>query len=183
MTTQPLSRRDAIWANLAEWQRLWQMSRATTRLRDKVLVWLMPPEWRPADLGGPVEIPEVKRETQHKFEVNTPRPLNAYALFVFVTALAAGVIFLQWSGRFPLWLRVATCSHVVWALWSWAQVVEGRRSIWLYEGLRLLALVPLGLVMPESLRLVWVGFLVVQGAALASTALPALRTARPLSSN
>ena len=182
-TVKPLASFDAIWANLAEWQRLWQMSRATARLRDKLLVWLMPPERRPADLGGPVEIPEVKRETQHKFEVNTPRPLNAYALFVFVTALLAGVVFLQWSGRFPLWLRVVTCSHVIWALWSWAQVVEGRRGIWLYEGLRLLALVPLGLVMPDALRLVWVGFLIVQGAALASTALPALRTARPLSSN
>ena len=97
------------------------------------------------------------RETQHKFEVNT-RARSAPMPSLCSSRRSPGVIFLQWSGRFPLWLRVATCSHVVWALWSWAQSRRGPPGIWLYEGLRLLALVPLGLVMPESLRLVWVGF-------------------------
>lgn len=182
-TVKPLSSFDAIWANLAEWQRLYQLMRATARLRDKILLWFMPPEWRPADLGGIVEVPEVQRATQTKYEVVTPRPLNAYALWLFVSALLAGVIFLQWSASFPLWLRIAACGHVLWALWAWAQVVELRRSIWIFEGLRLLALLPLGLAIPPALRLVFIGFVVVQVVALAATALPALRAARPLSSN
>lgn len=182
-TVKPLASFDAIWANLAEWQRLWQMMRATSRLRDKLLVWVMPPEWRPADLGGRVTIPEVHRATQKKYEVATPRTFNAYSLWVFTTALVAGVIFLQWSGRFPLWLRFVSCGHVLWAIWAWAQVVEQRRGIWLFETLRLLCLLPLGLAVPAPLRPVWLAFLVVQTLALAGTAVPALRTTRPLSSN
>jgi ABC-type lipoprotein release transport system permease subunit len=68
-------------------------------------------------------------------------------------------------------------------LWAWAQVVELRRSIWIFEGLRLLALLPLSLAIPPALRLVFIGFVVVQAVALAATALPARRAARPLSSN
>ena len=33
------------------------MARRTRRLRDKLYAWLAPPEWRPADLGGPVRRP------------------------------------------------------------------------------------------------------------------------------
>ena len=38
------------------------MSRRTSRLRDKLWAWLAPPEWRPADLGGTVVVPEPDRD-------------------------------------------------------------------------------------------------------------------------
>ncbi|MEZ4293899.1 MAG: sterol desaturase family protein [Polyangiaceae bacterium] len=57
----PLSSWNPFWANTQPFVKLWQMSRATSRLRDKLWVWFAPPEWRPRDLGGPVTIPEVSR--------------------------------------------------------------------------------------------------------------------------
>lgn len=176
-TVKPLASFDPIWANLSDWQRLWQMSKATSRLRDKIWVWLAPPEWRPADLGGPVTVPEIERTEQRKYDVTTPRPLNAYAVFVFVSALAGGIVFLQWNAGWPLWQRIAIAVELLWALWAWAAVVEERRGIWAIEIVRSLSLAPLGLLLPLSLKVAWLGFLVVQLAFLAAVAVPQQRAA------
>ncbi len=176
-TVKPLASFDPIWANLSDWQRLWQMSKATSRLRDKIWVWLAPPEWRPADLGGPVTVPEIERAEQRKYDVITPRPLNAYAVFVFVSALAGGIVFLQWNGGWPLWQRIAIAVELLWALWAWAAVVEERRGIWAIEIVRSLSLAPLGLLLPLSLKVAWLSFLVVQLVFLAAVAVPQQRAA------
>lgn len=178
-TVKPLASFDALWANAADWQRLWQMARATARLRDKIWVWLAPPEWRPADLGGPVTVPEIERADQRKFDVLTPRPLNAYAVFVFVSALAFGIVFLQWNGGWPLWLRGLVAGQVLWALWAWSAVAEQRRSIGAIELVRSLSLSPLGLLLPRALQVAWLGFVAVQLAFLAAVMWPAQRAASP----
>ncbi|MCS6911916.1 MAG: sterol desaturase family protein [Myxococcales bacterium] len=74
-TVKPLRSWNPLWANIEHWVRMAQMARQTRRIRDKLLVWVMPPEWRPADLGGPVAIPEVSWATQRKYAVPTRRAI------------------------------------------------------------------------------------------------------------
>jgi sterol desaturase/sphingolipid hydroxylase (fatty acid hydroxylase superfamily) len=59
---KPLGSFNPLWANLHRWVEIASMSRRTRRLRDKLYAWLAPPEWRPADLGGTVVVPEPDRD-------------------------------------------------------------------------------------------------------------------------
>ena len=178
-TVKPLASFDPIWANLADWQRLWQMSRTTARLRDKIWIWFAPPEWRPADLGGPVEVPEITRAEQQKFEVHAPAPIDAYAVFVFVSALVGGIAFLQWNGGWPLWLRLTAAVQLLWSLWAWSSVVAQRPNVFRLEALRGLSLVPLAVWMPRVVQVAFLVFLVVQLGFLAAVAIPQQRTPSP----
>ncbi|MGZ3443814.1 MAG: sterol desaturase family protein, partial [Polyangia bacterium] len=58
---KPLGSFNPLWANTHRWFEIAAMSRRTRRLRDKIYAWFAPPEWRPADLGGPVVVPEPDR--------------------------------------------------------------------------------------------------------------------------
>ncbi len=58
---KPLGSFSPLWANVHRWVEVAAMSRRTRRLRDKIWAWLAPPEWRPADLGGTVVVPEPDR--------------------------------------------------------------------------------------------------------------------------
>jgi len=58
---KPLGSFNPLWANLHYWVELASMARRTRRLPDKLRAWVAPPEWRPADLGGPVTVPEPER--------------------------------------------------------------------------------------------------------------------------
>lgn len=93
-TVKPLASFNPLWANFAEFARLWEMSVATTRLRDKLKLWFAPPEWRPADLGGIVQIPEVSRATQHIYGVQTSLPQTVYVITSFALTFVAAVLFL-----------------------------------------------------------------------------------------
>ncbi len=58
---KPLGSFSPLWANVHRWVEIASMSRRTRRLRDKLYAWIAPPEWRPADLGGTVVVPEPDR--------------------------------------------------------------------------------------------------------------------------
>lgn len=57
-TVKPLKTWNPAWANVVVWTELAAAARATRNWQDKLKIWFAPPEWRPADLGGPVVIPE-----------------------------------------------------------------------------------------------------------------------------
>ena len=59
---KPLGSFNPLWANVHYWAEMASMARRTRRLRDKVAAFVAPPEWRPADLGGPIVVPEPDRD-------------------------------------------------------------------------------------------------------------------------
>jgi sterol desaturase/sphingolipid hydroxylase (fatty acid hydroxylase superfamily) len=91
---KPLASFNPLWANLEYWVAMADMSRRTARLRDKLLVWLAPPEWRPADLGGPVVIPEVDRATFTPYDVRAPAGIDRYVKVNFPLIVAAGATYI-----------------------------------------------------------------------------------------
>jgi alkylglycerol monooxygenase len=87
---KPLGSFNALWANLHYWAEVGSMARRTRRWRDKARAWVAPPEWRPADLGGPVVVPEPTRRGPSLLAgANRRRDLWVAASFVAV-ALASG---------------------------------------------------------------------------------------------
>jgi sterol desaturase/sphingolipid hydroxylase (fatty acid hydroxylase superfamily) len=91
---KPLASFNPLWANVEYWVAMAGMSRRTARLRDKILVWLAPPEWRPADLGGVVVIPEVDRATFTQYDVRAPLGVDRYVKVSFPLIAAAGAAYI-----------------------------------------------------------------------------------------
>ena len=138
-TVKPLHSWNPIWANVEAWARMIQMARETARLSDKVWTFFAPPEWRPADLGGPVTIPDVNRASRVLYERPSRRGLHAYvAAQLALVSLATFRILTSWSSAPAL----DTAALVFWtllALLAWGGLFESKRWAFPLELIRLLA--------------------------------------------
>lgn len=141
-TVKPLASWNPFWANLANWVQMARMSRATRRWRDKLALWLAPPEWQPEDLGGPVEIPEVSRSTRPKYETPVAPALKWYVGANFSVIGGITALFLLVQESLPKGELFALGVWIVAALTSWGGLFEGRRWAWPLEVVRLVATVP-----------------------------------------
>lgn len=125
-TVKPLQSWNPLWANLEQWVHIAGMARRTRRLRDKLRVWVMPPEWQPADLGGPVTIPEVSRETQARYLTPTTPSMIGYVTvnFTLVTAVTTGLLLV--SESLGVGAAAALATWALWALLGFGGVMERR---------------------------------------------------------
>jgi alkylglycerol monooxygenase len=137
-TVKPLESFDPVWANFEGFAKLWQMSRATAKLGDKLRVWLMPPEWRPADLGGVVTIPPVPAD-RHKYDVPTTRALELYVASQFAVAVGVVFVMLWFKAELGLAERGTLAGLTLWALYGWGALFERHRHAVAIEAARLLA--------------------------------------------
>ena len=125
---KPLSSWNPFWANVEPWAKLWEMSRRTKRLRDKLFVWIAPPEWAPADLGGVAKIPEVSRATQIRYDTPAPRVVNIYIVVGFLMASAATDVLLRFQKSLSPIETAAFVALVLASLAVWAGLEE--RKAW-----------------------------------------------------
>ena len=139
-TVEPHRSWNPLWANLAYWQHLLRLSRSCTRWRDRLYAWVAPPEWRPADQGGPKSIPEVSRATVTLWD-STPLPGAAtYALAWFAPMALTVPAFIQLEGLLSAPQKALTGGLLVATVLAWGALFEGRRwGLWL-EKARLVAL-------------------------------------------
>lgn len=141
---QPLSSWNPFWANAEPFAKLWHMSRATKRLRDKLFLWIAPPEWRPADLGGRVTVPEVARATQKKYATEAPPIVNAYIVTGFLLVSGATTALLEVSTKISALENAAIVGLVLVSLAVWAGLVERKPWAAPVELVKLTATVALG---------------------------------------
>lgn len=96
--TKPLNSWNPIWANFHYWQELWDMAKSS-RGFDKVRVFLKPPGWQPAYLGGFQAPEEIDLTTYKKYDYDGLRQDHVYVFFMFLLALglATAVLFLKSS--------------------------------------------------------------------------------------
>ena len=93
-----------MWANLHVWVDLADKARRTSRIADRVRLFLRPPGWQPDELGGYQAPPEVDRATYRKYTTPLPRGIAAVRLRA-VRAHAAGtsaLLFQQKGATLPL---------------------------------------------------------------------------------
>lgn len=148
-TVTPLSSFDPIRANVVEWSRLWDLARRTRRVRDKIKVWFLPPEWHPADLGGVVTVPEVSRATQRRYDVRTPPAVTVYVVVSFGLVLLASVLFLAINQQLGSGQRLLYAAEVILGLYTIAALTEGRAHARPLEAVRLLSLAALSSLVPS----------------------------------
>ena len=91
---KPLGSFNPLWANTHRWFEIAAMSRRTRRLRDQIYAWFAPPEWRPADLGGPVIVPEPERDGPSLL-ARPNRTRDRWAAFAFAGVFVAAAWFIH----------------------------------------------------------------------------------------
>ena len=125
-TVKPLASFNPVWANFAELQRLWQISRTTRLWRDKIWIWFAPPEWHPQDCGGVVIVPEITREEQQKYRVSPPLSVGIYTTVSFVGLLLAGTFLLYISHQLTMPLHLLYIAQLVVGLATVGALSEGK---------------------------------------------------------
>jgi sterol desaturase/sphingolipid hydroxylase (fatty acid hydroxylase superfamily) len=92
--TRPLNSWNPIWANFHYWAELWQLSKRSSGLKNKLLVFLMPPGWQPKELGGRQFAKEIDPNEYRKYDNRSHTRVHRYAFFQFVLILGAASILL-----------------------------------------------------------------------------------------
>jgi sterol desaturase/sphingolipid hydroxylase (fatty acid hydroxylase superfamily) len=134
--TRPLRSWNPVWANLHVWVDLADKARRTSRLADRVRLFLRPPGWQPDDLGGYQAPPEVDRATYRKFATPVPRALAAYVFVQFLIALAGVNALLFAQEKLPRPLLLAGAASVVLSLVALGGLFERKRWAFALEHVR-----------------------------------------------
>jgi alkylglycerol monooxygenase len=137
-TVKPLSSWNPLWANVEAWMHMIELARAAPRLRDKLYAFVAPPEWRPAELGGNVTIPEVDHATRVKYEQPRRPGLDLYVTAQFgLVAVAILQVLLTYS-RAPLAHTLGAGAWILVSLLAWGGLFESKRWALPLEASRLL---------------------------------------------
>ena len=131
-TRAPLASFNPLWANVEVYAQLARDAWHTRRWRDKLLVWLKPPGWRPADVAAAYPKRPFTLAGVQRFDPVVPRSVSLYALAQFAIQLGCAVHFLQLqrtagAGELSLYL-----AYIVVSLIGIGGLLEGRRGfVWL----------------------------------------------------
>ncbi|MGH8158913.1 MAG: sterol desaturase family protein [Rhodanobacter sp.] len=142
-TRSPLRSWNPLWANAEVYWKTAVDTWHARRWRDKLLLWLKPPGWRPAELAARYPKPAFAMITE-RFNPPLSKALTIYALLQFALLLGMTTQFLGMAGAASLSALLAYAAYLVISLWLLGALMEGRRwALWV-EGLRtlVLALVP-----------------------------------------
>jgi hypothetical protein len=127
-TVKPLASFDPLWANLALWAHLVAVARKTRRLRDKVAIFVAPPEWLPEDHGGPVVVPPVS-PNRRLFDPPVSLGTSALAGAALVASTVALVLFLDAQPTLSMPAMLGTLVAVVLLLTALGRALDrGERA-------------------------------------------------------
>jgi hypothetical protein len=124
--TIPLRTWNPLWANVHVFVDIAKQAAETERWRDKLGVIFGPPAWRPADLGGPVTIPEVTAETFEKYDPEPSTSVKWYAFVQFVSVLLGTLAALKAAEHLPAWQLAVIVFYVALSLSNLGSLLEKR---------------------------------------------------------
>jgi sterol desaturase/sphingolipid hydroxylase (fatty acid hydroxylase superfamily) len=137
-TRSPLRSWNPLWANAEVYWHTAVDAWHARRWRDKLLLWLKPPGWRPADVAARFPKPDFVMPGEH-FDPPLSRPLKFYVLLQFALLLGMATQFLGMAGTASLPALLAYAAYLVIGLCLLGGLMEGRRWAFWLEGLRVLA--------------------------------------------
>lgn len=130
-TRAPLRSWNPLWANAeVYWHTARDMWR-TRRWRDKLLLWLKPPGWQPADLAARSPHADFVLPTE-RYEPPLSRAMTVYVLAQFALLLAMVTQFLALATTADLPTLLGYAGYLVASLWLLGALLENRRwAAWL----------------------------------------------------
>lgn len=145
--TTPLATWNPLWANVHVFVDIARQAARTARWRDKIGVILGPPGWRPADLGGPVTIPEVSAATFAKYDPPLSSGVKWYAFVQFVAVLGGTLVALNAAKNLASWQLGVIVFYVALSLSNLGSLLESARWVRTMEIARLVTLIVASAVM------------------------------------
>jgi sterol desaturase/sphingolipid hydroxylase (fatty acid hydroxylase superfamily) len=143
-TTKPLSSWNPVYANVQYWDELIRTARKCIGIKDKIMVFLKPPGWFPAYLGGRQYAPEINIDGYTKFNPLYNSNITGYVLIQFITALGAGSAILFFYPKIPSLTLVVDCAFIMFTLLSCGALLEQKKWQVPFEYARLILAASLG---------------------------------------
>ena len=137
-TRSPLRSWNPLWANAEVYWSTAVDAWHARRWSDKLLIWLQPPGWRPADVAARYPKPAFVMSAE-RFDPPLSRALTAYVLLQFALLLAMATQFLGLAATARLSTLLAYAAYLVAGLCVLGALMEGRRWAPWAEALRVLA--------------------------------------------
>jgi sterol desaturase/sphingolipid hydroxylase (fatty acid hydroxylase superfamily) len=126
--TAPLKSWNPVWANLHYWTDLFQMASQSKGIRNKILVFLKPPGWRPDELGGSIIPKEIDDSQYSKFDADASKPVSKYLLTQFTVTLLLSVWVLFSAPKLEFLPLFAASSYIIFAIAVFGAMFE--RKSW-----------------------------------------------------
>ena len=136
--TSPLGTWDPLKANFHYWSELIDQAKRCSSWKDKVLTFLKPPGWRPAELGGLQHPKPIEPTRYRKFDIRIPSPVNGYVITQFTLLLGITTFFLFQRSTLSPWVDAATAGLIILWLTNLGLLLDGRRWAIASEGIRIL---------------------------------------------
>jgi len=132
-TVKPVASFNPLYCAVAPFRDIWETTRHAPRFLDKLLVWISPPEWRPA--GSPAANLEVGKD-RAKYQVHVGRGAGVYAAVMLIVTLVITLVFLARGPSTPVFTKAVFSLWFLAALAGIGGVVEGRLWAKALEALR-----------------------------------------------
>ncbi len=128
-TRSPLDSWDPLWSNAEVYWALAKDSWHARSWKDKLLVWIKPPGWRPPDVAArfpkaPFDIAKVER-----YHPPITKEVAWFGALQFVAVLAGVVVFLWHADAMPLSQSVVWLAVLGASLWAVGAVMQGRLTM------------------------------------------------------
>lgn len=154
--TTPLGTWDPVKANFHYYQDLFALAKRSSRWSDKIRVFLKPPGWKPAELGGFEGPTQKDRATYRKFDTETSTAVTGYVVAQFILLLAVTTFFLFRQGDLgPLRMWITAGLIVLWVMDLGLLLEGGRRWVMAVEVLRAVVLGVLLVLSADLLSWPW----------------------------
>lgn len=135
----PLRSWNPVWGQVHYWARLFQIAWRAPKWSDKLLVWIMPPSWKPQGLDdGAPRVRPASRAGQQRYNPRIPLGLNFYVLYHYVATVPVTVVFLAQERHMALGEKALYAAYILSTLWFLGGVMEAKRWALRAEGARLI---------------------------------------------
>ncbi len=136
--TTPLASWNPVWANVHYWAELWGTAKKSDTIADKINVFIKPPGWFPAKLGGFKPAPEIDAVNYKKFDASYSKNLILYVLVQFTIALASGSALLFLYPKMEITTVLPTAFFTIFTLLSCGALLERKNWLKYFEFARLI---------------------------------------------
>ena len=136
--TKPLKSWNPLWANFHYWYDLFKQAKNTTSLKNKLLVYLMPPGWAPPQQPVVINQPDNDWRGTEKYDPAYNRKLNWYLLVQFILSLLLATLILFLSSKLSNLQLISSSLLVILTLTTCGAMLEHQKWLPKFEYFRLL---------------------------------------------
>lgn len=138
--TKPLASWNPIWANLHYWNELLASAKKASSFKDKVKIFIMPPGWQPAELGGRQYAPEISIDSYVKYNPDYSNKTAIYIIVQFLTGLIGGSLLIFYNANLLPYQLITGAVYVIITLVSCGAFLDGKIWVKYFEAIRIIGL-------------------------------------------